>query len=169
MPSATTLEVDVENFVVYAYDVESARFASDATRTISSAGLQSGGLRTFTTIIGLADIVTVNGSPAKGTWITRGIVLNLRTNPTVGQALAATIRNNITDHVFALLHADGTPIGTIVATAVGFGAPPPGAPLTSLGNNKAITGGTAAYLGARGQMGFSQGANIRIASVSEDP
>src|SRR3989442_2642995 len=75
----------------------------------------------------------------------------------------------MTDQVFDIWQANGTPIGTIMASEVGFGAPPPGAPLTSIGNNKAITGGTGAFLGVRGQMGFSQTAGIRIASVSEDP
>ena len=165
-----TLQVDVENFVVYTYDVtDSSKFATDQGRTTSSLGLQQGGLRTFTPLIGIADIVAVNGLPAKGTWLTRGIVLNLQTSALPGQATADTIRTNITDQVFEILRADGTPIGTIMATEVGFGAAPPGAPLTSIGNNKAITGGTGAFLGARGQVGLGQTAAIRIASVSEDP
>jgi hypothetical protein len=165
-----TLQVDVENFVVYTYDVtDPSKFATDQSKTTSSLGFQQGGLRTFTPIIGIADIVAVNGTPAKGTWLTHGIVLNLQTNPLPGQAIADTIRTNVTDQVFEISRSDGTPIGTIMASEVGFGAPPPGAPLTSLGNNKAITGGTGAFLGVRGQIGFSQVADIRIASVSEDP
>jgi hypothetical protein len=165
-----TLQVDVENFVVYTYDVtDNSKFATDQSRTTSSLGLQQGGLRTFTTFIGIADIVAVNGIRAKGTWLTRGIVLNLQTSALPGQAIADTIRTNITDQVFEILQADGTPIGTITASEVGFGVPPPGAPLTSIGNNKAITGGTGAFLGVRGQVGLSQSAGIRIASVSEDP
>src|SRR5207245_11007293 len=86
-----------------------------------------------------------------------------------GQALADTIRANMTEQVFEILQTNGTPIGTIMASEVGFGVAPPGAPLTSLGNNKAITGGTGAFLGTRGQMGFSQSVDLRIASVAEDP
>jgi hypothetical protein len=165
-----TLQVDVENFVVYTYDVaDYSKFATDQSKTTSSQGLQQGGLKTFTPIIGIADIVAVNGMPAKGTWLTRGIVLNLQTSALPGQAVADTVRTNMTDQVFEILQADGTPIGTIMASEVGFGVPPPGAPLTSIGNNKAITGGTGAFLGVRGQMGFSQSGTIRIASVSEDP
>ena len=78
---STTLQVDVENFVVYAYDVtDPSKLATDPSKTTSSLGLQQGGLRTFTPIIGIADIVAVNGAPAKGTWLTRGIVLNLQTS-----------------------------------------------------------------------------------------
>jgi len=162
--------VDVENFVVYIYDLtDYSKLATDQSRTISPLGSQAGGLKAFTPLIGIADIVAVNGLPAKGTWVTRGIVLNLRTSALSGQAIADTIRNNITDQVFEILQADGTPVGTIMASELGFGAPPPGAPLTSIGNNKAITGGTGAFLGVRGQMGFSEGGGIRIASVSEDP
>ena len=169
-PAVTTLEVDVENFVVYVYDLtDPSKLATDQSRTTSPLGAQPGGLKAFTPLIGIADIVAVNGAPAKGTWVTRGIVLNLRTSALPGQAIADTIRNNITDQVFEILQTDGTPVGTVMASEVGFGAPPPGAPLTSIGNNKAITGGTGAFLGARGQMGFSQGGGIRIASVSEDP
>jgi hypothetical protein len=114
------LQVDVENFVVYTYDIsDSSKFATDQNRTISSLGLQAGGLRTFTPFIGIADIVTVNGTPAKGTWLTRGIVLNLQTNPLPGQAIADTIRTNITDQVFEIQQANGTPIGTIMASEVG--------------------------------------------------
>src|SRR5206468_3192751 len=165
-----TLQVDVENFVVYTYDVtDYSKFATDQSKTTSSLGLQQGGLRTFTPIIGIADIVAVNGMPAKGTWLTRGTVLNLQTSALPGQAIADTIRANMTEQVFEILQTNGTPIGTIMASEVGFGVAPPGAPLTSLGNNKAITGGTGAFLGVRGQMGASQSAGIRIASVSEDP
>jgi uncharacterized protein (TIGR03437 family) len=165
-----TLQVDVENFVVYTYDVtDPTKFATDPSRTASSLGLQQGGLKTFTPIIGIADIVAVNGMPTKGTWLTRGTVLNLQTSALPGQAIADTIRANMTEQVFEILQTNGTPIGTIMASEVGFGVAPPGAPLTSLGNNKAITGGTGAFLGVRGQMGFSQSAALRIASVSEDP
>ena len=168
--AVTTLEVDVENFVVYVYDLtDPSKLATDQSRTTSPLGAQPGGLKAFTPLIGIADIVAVNGAPAKGTWVTRGIVLNLRTSALTGQSIADTIRNNITDQVFEILQTDGTPVGTIMASELGFGVPPPGAPLTSIGNNKAITGGTGAFLGARGQMGFSQGGGIRIASVSEDP
>src|SRR5216684_8623387 len=92
-----TLQVDVENFVVYTYDVtDSSKFATDQSKTTSSLGLQQGGLRTFTPIIGIAYIVAVNGTLAKGTWLTRGIVLNLQTSALPGQAVADTVRTNIT-------------------------------------------------------------------------
>src|SRR5216684_5929996 len=82
-----TLQVDVEGFVVYTYDVtDSSKFATDQSRTTSSLGLQQGGLRTFTPFIGIADIIAVNDTPAKGTWVTRGIVLNLQTRALPGQA-----------------------------------------------------------------------------------
>src|SRR5437879_12291780 len=54
-----TLQVDVENFVVYTYDVtDASKFATDPSRTTSSLGLQQGGLKTFTPIIGIAEIVS---------------------------------------------------------------------------------------------------------------
>ena len=120
--SPITLQVDVENFVVYIYDVaDSSKFATDQSKMTSSLGLQAGGLRTFTPLIGIADIVAVNGAPAKGTWLTRGIVLNLQTSPLPGQAIADTVQTNITDQVFEIQQANGTPIGTIMASETGFG------------------------------------------------
>src|SRR5262249_27748766 len=68
--------------------------------------------------------------------------------------------------------SDGASVGTI--TAQGFGgnsaSPPPGAPLSATAFNLAITGGTGAYLGVRGQLvrgPVTTGA--RVASITEDP
>src|SRR5262249_25956222 len=50
------------------------------------------------------------------------------------------------------------------------GSPPPGAPLVATGENQAITGGTGAFLGARGQaaaIGFLRSG--RTGSMTEDP
>jgi hypothetical protein len=72
--------------------------------------------------------------------------------------------------------ADGTPIGTIVGAGPAQGPPQPGAPsafLPTAAGATAITGGTGAFLGVRGQAGFSRlnvdGRVARVASASEDP
>src|SRR2546422_557436 len=52
------------------------------------------------------------------------------------------------------------------------GNPPPGAPLASMAMNLAVTGGTGAFLGARGQAALAEGTTMmtgRDASVAEDP
>lgn len=56
-----------------------------------------------------------------------------------------------------------------MASGLGIGPVPPGAPLASTSANVAITGGTGAFLGARGQLGIVRTTGIRSASVTEDP
>src|SRR4029453_13083217 len=68
---------------------------------------------------------------------------------------------------------DALRVGTITANGLPGGTPPPGSPVTAPtsvagGHNLAITGGTGAFLGARGQIG-SLSPVARITSVAEDP
>jgi uncharacterized protein (TIGR03437 family) len=74
---------------------------------------------------------------------------------------------------FEILKSDGTPIGTIVASGLFGGDAPPGVPAAATGNNLVITGGTGAFLGARGQMSVAPAppgvAIQRNASMTEDP
>jgi uncharacterized protein (TIGR03437 family) len=60
-----------------------------------------------------------------------------------------------------------------MATGMGFGPPPPGSPLglsPTAASSMGITGGTGAFLGMRGQAGFSAITTTgRAASVTEDP
>src|SRR5262249_21291212 len=90
--------------------------------------------------------------------------INLRTAPTAGQAIADVVRNNVVDIRFEVLKSDGTPIGTIMASGMGGGPPPPGAPSGVLVGNVAIVGGTGAFLGARGQVG--QGTIFQPAGIA---
>jgi hypothetical protein len=129
--------------------------------------------KTFSSFIGLADIVRVNGTPVRGTWSIRATTTNYTPNAQPGLAVADTTRNFFVDWIWEIQQADGTPIGTIMATGMGFGPPPPGSPAglsPTAASTMAITGGTGAYLGIRGQAGFSQiTVTGRAASVDEDP
>jgi len=103
--------------------------------------------------IQIGDIVAVNGQPVKGT-----LTVNARTitqGPTLnaGAAISDTSRNNIQDMAFEILTVGGSPIGTILVVGLGNGSAPPGAPLAITQGNNAITGGTGAFLGARGLLG----------------
>src|SRR5262249_24628830 len=73
------------------------------------------------------------------------------------------------DMYWEILQVDGTPIGTLAASGLTRGSPPPGAPLAQTGDNLLITGGTGAFLGARGQAGVIDLGSPRQASVVEDP
>jgi uncharacterized protein (TIGR03437 family) len=167
--AATVLQVDVENIAYYVGDTtDFAKLATDAN-AVSPAPSKN-----FATHIGVGDIVAVNGKPARGTWFWRGATVNATQNAAPGEAVADTTRVYIVELVWEILQADGTPIGTIMASGVTGGMPPPGSPLQQNLGNVAITGGTGAFLAARGQAGVSvsvspQMRGGRQASVTEDP
>ena len=129
--------------------------------------------RNFYRVEGIADIVAVNGQPVKGTYANAAAAMVLRTAPTPGQAIADTVRQAMTVTTFEILKSDGTSIGTIVASGLFAGDAPPGSPTAAAGGNFVITGGTGAFLGARGQMSVAAAApgvvTQRNASITEDP
>ena len=161
----TILRIDVENLVQYLEDT------SDLSLFATNQGITTiNPPRNFLGFVVLADIVAVNGQPAKGTVLFDIRIVLLNPSPTAGQAIADTQRSGIRNSTFEILSSDGTPIGTIMATGLVGGVAPPGAPLDSLMGNDAIVGGTGAFFGARGYAG--QGAltvPARRASMTEDP
>jgi hypothetical protein len=164
----TVIQIDIENYAYYYADNPDYSKLAGSQQAVAPVSA-----KTFSSFIGLADIVQVNGKPARGTWSIRATTTNYTPAPQAGQAIADTTRNFFTDWVWEIQQADGTPIGTIMATGMGFGQPPPGSPLglsPTAASSMAITGGTGAFLGIRGQAGFSAiTVTGRAASVSEDP
>src|SRR3989338_5150081 len=164
---ATILDVELANYVTYFNDVNDyPRLATDANRTTVTQP------RNFSRSIGIADIVSVNGKPAKGMMTEQRTQFNLRVNPTPGQAIADAVRNNRLERFYEILKPDGTQIGSLMAVGNGGGAPPPGAPLVTSDANFVIVGGTGAFLGARGQESSPDNAGLpgpRNASMTEDP
>ncbi len=171
VPPASILQIDVANNVLYLEDTSDvSRFATDPKVT----AVIGHGSQNFNLGVGIADIVAVNGQPVKGTHIRSAQNIFSSTAPTAGGAIADTVRVAQAMFTFEILKSDGTPIGTIVTNGYGGGPAPPGAPLTATGGgNFAITGGTGAFLGARGQMEVAANApgvaNQRAASITEDP
>jgi hypothetical protein len=167
-PSPVILQIDVENIVNYVDDVsDPSKLATAGSVTTASTPLN------FYTGLTLGDIVAVNGQSAKGAFVGHSRQINLRPSPVPGQAVSDVTRTVAADQFFEILKSDGTPIGTVMITALaGTGPAPPGAPLAVNQGNNAIVGGTGAYLGARGQAGqamTSQTVANRVASMSEDP
>ena len=164
------LQIDVANNVLYDEDVSDvSKFATDPNVVADSHNA-----RNFNRAVGVADIVAVNGQTVTGTHIRSAVNVLLRTAPTAGQAIADTVRTGLAVFTFEILKSDGMPIGTLVTTGFAGGSAPPGAPLTATaGSNFVITGGTGAFLGARGQMGMAANpsgvASQRGASITEDP
>jgi len=163
----TILRIDTENQVQYFEDTfDLSRFVTDQGVTRANRP------RNFEQYVAIGDIVAVNGQPAKGTFTNTSRTTNQRTAPNPGQAISDTVRNSVNTFTFEILQSDGTPIGTIIASGLGVGSAPPGAPLDVSQHNMAIVGGTGAFLGARGQVGAAvtpQTIAARQASITEDP
>lgn len=159
------LEVDVENLVFYGLDsVDQARIASDPARTTPPAALG------FRTSISIGDIVAVNGTPAKGVYISRLWNLQLTPTPARGQAISDTTRAMAADATMEILQPDGTHIGSIMAGGLAGGMPAPGSPRAFTGWNLAVTGGTGYFAGASGTSGVGPTpVPVRNASITEDP
>jgi len=164
----TILQIDVENMVRYVADTpDPSRFATNSSITPAVVP------RNFGAYLALADIVAVNGLPAKGTYASRGLSMTMSPSAAAGVAIADVTRNSAVDVRFEILSADGTtPIGTILGLEFGMGPPPPGSPSAVTVGNNVIVGGTGAFLGARGSYGQSvtaQTVAVRMASIVEDP
>src|ERR1700681_1058901 len=100
----TVIQIDVENYVYYYGDnPDYSKFAGAAQATPPVA------TKTFASFIGWADIVRVNGQPAKGTWSIRATHTNLTPAPAPGQSMADTTRNFFADWIWEIQQADGTP------------------------------------------------------------
>ena len=164
-PPHAILAVDIQNVVIYQQDFgDAARFATVPNIVAPPP------IRNFVPVIWLADIVAVNGKPAKGTWTVRGTLVSRGTTVSPGDAIADSGASFFFDWVFDVRQVDGTQVGTIMASGWGGAAKPPGAPSSFIQANVAVTGGTGAFLGVRGQ-GAQGGATDpgRIASMAEDP
>ena len=170
--SAATLVVGLENVVEYQMDTtDLSKWGTNPNITSSKAAQGIGVGCTDIPTVALGDIVSVNGDPARGTYVARGTGLCLSPTPTVGvDAIADISANSLRDETYYILQSDGaTPIGTIMVNGLNGSVPqPPGPPVG--GTNLAIVGGTGAFLGSRGQRGSDPGiTGIRAASITEDP
>jgi len=163
------LQIDLTNNVLYFQDTSDiSKYATEPNVTPPTAIP-----RNLYKVHGIADIVAVNGQPVKGTYANSVAAFVLRTAPTPGQAIADTVRQAVGVITFEILKSDGTSIGTIVASGMFAGDAPPGSPTAAAGGNFVITGGTGAFLGARGQLSVAAAApgvvTQRNASITEDP
>lgn len=160
------LEIDIENYVQYWNDGgDPSKFATDAKNRATTRIFPA-----FTESLHLADIVAVNGRPAKGTYINRGQLLRFNPAMASGQTIADISRSGGSGlQAFEIQQPDGTSIGTIMAQWLTGGSPPPGSPAAMTAGNGAIVGGTGAFLNVRGQSGFVGGSGNRNTSFEEDP
>jgi uncharacterized protein (TIGR03437 family) len=160
-PQFATLEIEWENYVAYVNDL------ADPSKIGTSPTMVNPNLRNFMTAVLMGDIVSVNGRPAKGSFVVRGQFIMLGPNPLPGQAIGDIGRAAVGDYLLEILQPDGTPVGSIMTAGFGSGSAPPGAP-PGVFLNTTVTGGTGAFLGARGML-TSSPFTLRAASMAEDP
>ena len=103
----------------------------------------------------VADIVAVNGAPAKGLWTTHFLVTPFHRNPAPGQPIADLDTSALFYCAYEILAPDGSYIGTLFGLAIG--------------NHHAVVGGAGAFANARGTLTMEILAPSRAASMSEDP
>jgi uncharacterized protein (TIGR03437 family) len=169
---ASTLKVELRDVVEYQLDT------NDLSKYRTNPGLTVGSITPAACLgipaIALGDIVSVNGQPAKGAYVSRAENICVGPTAVAGQPIADTTHNSMRYETYEILQSDGTPVGTVMTEGLNAGGPsPPGPAAGSM--NFAIVGGTGAFLGARGQTGnAAQGLGsaavpIRTASITEDP
>jgi hypothetical protein len=161
-PDFAVLDIEWENSVAYIDDL------ADSSRLVTSTSPAPTTVRNFMQALAIADIVAVNGRPARGSWVYSVRIIQLFPNPTPGQAIGDLGRAGIGDVNFEILEIDGTRVGSIMASGFGGGPAPPGLPAGA--SNFAVVGGTGAFLGVRGAAVTPPGTpGNRNASMQEDP
>ena len=164
---ASVLQIEVRDIVRYNEDLSDVtKFASDPSATVPNLP------RNFYEVIHIGDIIAVNGSPVKGTYITCARYTNTMLAPNPGEAIADTSIAGLNEVSFDILAVDGTRIGSLFGLGLSRSSPAPGAPSVVTSGNHVIIGGSGAFLGVRGSFGQAatdQTIPIRNASITEDP
>jgi len=143
------LEVEVENSVVYRFDVFDA--SKLAVNPNPATPLPDTAFREGLTI---DDVVMVNGRPAKGLHFLRGTNMYFNPAPQPGFAIADASQGGAGTCNWEFLSRDGRFVGRLVDG--GFFP-------------HSILGGAGAFFGARGEHSFTPIRPQRITSVVEDP
>ncbi|MBM3763006.1 MAG: hypothetical protein FJW36_22515 [Acidobacteria bacterium] len=166
VPLPSRIVLEVEHYVEYLEDTtDPFKRGSNPALTTVARPLPN----TFLESDHLADIVTVNGQAAKGLMYGSARVIGTTTSSTPGRPIADISTSTYRSYYFQILNADGTYIGTIFASGLQLGNPPPGSPSGVELGEYAIVGGSGVFQGVRGQAGMVNTVTGRLASASEDP
>jgi hypothetical protein len=143
------ITIETENHVQYRGNIfDPAQYAKNSNPTPAP-------VITFAKNVQIADIVSVNGEPAKGLWTTHFLVTPFRRNPAPGQAIADLDSGALVYCAYEILASDGSYIGTLFDMGIG--------------EHHAVVGGVGAFANATGIMTMEVLAPSRAASMSEDP
>src|SRR5579871_2160905 len=129
--SAATIYIELQNVVEYQVDTSDlSKYGTDPSVTQGKAAKGLGVGCAGVQIIGYGDIVSVNGQPARGSYVGRGVAVCTSPTPVPGvNAISDTTWPSMRDETFEILESDGvTPIGTIVASGLSSGMPSPPGP-----------------------------------------
>lgn len=168
-PVGSLLQIDVRDHTLYVLnDPDPAQLGKSL-----NAGPVPGSPNTlYQSVIGIGDIVAVNGTPAKGTVFLRETTFPASSNFIPGQAIADISRGGFYEWTLELMNPDGSLIGSIRVSGMAGGGPgPPGAPRVIARAGYIVMGGTGPFLGARGyfQSTPDSARPERHASAGEDP
>jgi len=146
------LNIEVENVVRYFADVtDPSKLAVNVSPTPPNP------TKAFTDTIFVGDIVAINGKPVKGLWTSRQYVMGFSPTAAPGSAIADVSQGTIAECKYEILNAEGAFIGRLMDGGL---------------FPHAVSGGTGAFLGARGEQATATARvvkAVRTASMSEDP
>jgi hypothetical protein len=116
----------------------------------------------------IADVSSVGGKPATGTFLAHGLALNPSSapQPVPGRPIADFPRNQMHHMVLEIMTPDQVQVGALYGFWLGAGGSAPEAPHG--GGVLAVLGGTGAFVGVRGQGANVGASNLRVASMMED-
>ncbi len=164
-PQPVVLTVEVENSVMYFDETGDPRdYASTPERRTVSPAPQN------TRMVHMADIVSINGKPAKGVRIQKGMQITYRPDPLNDQqAIADVFRSSVVECHYEMLSGEGTLVGHIMTLGHNSGPIAPGMSTAGGASGSwAVVGGTGAFMGIHGQSAFYPGAvGARFAPMSE--
>jgi len=167
--SDVILTLDFENVVGYVLDpAESPMWMSSSAKV---PNVPSNYILTLKDYFQLADLVAVNGKPAKGTAVWWGLWTRFLApaTPTAKRPIADILRNVIGEIMIEVHDPEKGQVGTLAALVLSPGAVPPGSPPGTLFGNFAITGGTGIWSGVRGQAAGVSSSGVRTITAVEDP
>jgi len=160
VPLPSVITIDVENYVEYLEDTSDPfKRGSDPNRTTVRTPLPN----TFLESDHFADIVSINGQPAKGFAFSSARVIGSTTTATPGRPIADVATTTFRSYYLQIVGADGAYIGTIYCSGP-HGQPAPGGPAGGAVGEYAITGGTGVFQGVSGQVGLVDTVAGRLAS-----
>jgi hypothetical protein len=143
------ITIETENHVQYRGNIiDPAQYAKSPNPTPAP-------VITFSKNVQIADIVAVNGAPAKGLWTSHFLVTPFRRNPAPGQAIADLDSGALVYCAYEILAPDGSYVGTLFDMGIG--------------EHHAVVGGVGAFANATGIMTTEVLVPSRAASMSEDP